>query len=119
MMKTLQTIIILLVLLLDVSVSAFYSFQQTVTRSITTEAAPTVEQAYQLGKTRLAKLHDSTTSELEQMLIDEVGVVEANTLHIIDEGSVSIQERMGIDRELSYVGVVKVDVSFVPHEYDD
>lgn len=108
-MKTLQTIIILLVLLLDVSVSAFYSFQQTVTRSITTEAAPTVEQAYQLGKTRLAKLHDSTTSELEQ----------ANTLHIIDEGSVSIQERMGIDRELSYVGVVKVDVSFVPHEYDD
>ena len=117
-MKTLQIIIVTSMLLASASASAFTTSKQSVTRTVMTEAATTSEDAHELAKNELARLHDCTTSELEQSLDADLGDIEANTMHLVDDGSVSVQERMNIDRQMSYVGVVEVNVSFVPQDRD-
>lgn len=117
-MKTLQTIIAAAMLLAVTTASAFMTPVQSVTRTMMTESASSSEDAHELGMNKLAQLHDCTTAELEQMLDADLGEIESNTLHLVDDGSVSIQERMNIDRQLSYVGVVEVNVSFVPNDSD-
>lgn len=117
-MKTLQIIIATTLLLASAGVAAFMTSEQSVTRTVMTEIATTSEGAYELGMNELARLHDCTTSELERYLDADSDDIEANTMHLVDDGSVSVQERMNIDRQMSYVGVVEVNVGFVPHDRD-
>lgn len=117
-MKKLPLLIAVSLLLTSLSATAAMFFEQSVSKTLTTITAPTKSAAYQLGVNKLAQLKDSSPSELERALGAPIGAVEANTMHLNDEGFIMIQERMDANGQLSYTAIVEVSVGFVPHSSD-
>ena len=117
-MKTLPTIIAASILLASVSATAGMSFEQSLTKTLTTSTVPTKAAALQLGADKLNQLKNSSTVQLENTLDVPFGEIESNTLHLKDEGYVSIEERMDANGQLGYAAVVEVNVGFVPHDSD-
>ena len=118
-MKTIQTIIATSILLATVNASAGSIVQRTETETLTTVAAATKAQAFQLGIDKLSQLASSSGQQLDRKLRVHSGYADIDTLKVNDGGFVTIQERMSSRGQLEYVGIVNVDFSYTESDNEN
>ena len=117
-MKTLTAMIAASVLLIGATTANADYFDTVTKETIVTGVTDSRAAAYQAGADKLSSLKSASP----YALADEVGLfgsdIEADTVHL-DEGSyVTVQERLGADGKIGYVGVVNAGVSYESHDDD-
>ena len=118
-MKTLTTLVAASVLLIGASAAQAYDFERHTKDTLTTETASSRAEAYQLGTSKLSQLQSASP----RALYNELGLysseaVETST-RLNDGAYVTIQERMGANGQLGYVGLVNVDVTYLEDRDND
>ncbi len=113
-MKTIPTIIAASLL-----VASFSATANSAHDVLLTSVAPTKAAAYELGLNKLSALKNSTSSQLGYTLNTPLGDVEDGTIQLKEGAYITVQERLGADGKVGYVGQVNVDVSYDIHNSDN
>ena len=113
-MKTIPTMIAAALLLASVTATA-----NTAHDVLLTSVAPTKAAAYELGLNKLSALKNSTSSQLGYTLNTPLGDVEDGSIQLKDGAYITVQERVGANGKVGYVGQVNVDVSYDMHDSDN
>ena len=118
-MKTLTSLLATSVLLISATAANAYNFQQHERDVLTTETASSRSEAYQLGANKLAQLQSASPRQLFNEL--DIASIDANKRSTrLNSGSyVTVQERMGSNGKIGFVGLVNVDVSYTEERDDD
>ncbi|PWQ93137.1 DUF3316 domain-containing protein [Leucothrix arctica] len=118
-MKTLTSLLVTSVLLISATAANASNFERHSKDILTTETASSRAEAYQLGTSKLSQLQSASPrqlfNELDIFSIDAV----VSSAHLEDGSFVTVQERMGANGKLGYVGLVNVDVSYNEERDDD
>ena len=118
-MKALTLLAATSVLLISATAANASYFGTTIKDTLTTETATTRAAAYQAGSDKLSELKSSSPRELSNELgLFSPDIIE-RSVKLESDGYVTIQERLGADGQLGYVGVVNVDVNYETNENDN
>ena len=111
-MKTLTSLVAASVLLIGASAAQAFDFEQHKKDTLTTETASSRAAAYQLGTSKLSQLQSASPrqlfNELDIFSID----ADVDSTQLNNGSFVTVQERMGANGQLGFVGLVNVDVSY-------
>ena len=115
--KTIPAMIAASLLLASVSASAESVVKRIESNIIKTSVVASQAEAFQLGQNKLSQINSTSQNKLSQLLRLHSGRPDLSTL-VLNEGAfITVQERMGANGQLSYVGLVNVDYSY--DEIDD
>jgi len=118
-MKALLTLAATSVLLISTSATSANFFGTTVKDILMTEKVSTRDEAYKAGTEKLSSLKASTPRELSHELnLFNSDIIE-RTVKLNSEGYVTVQERLGANGQLAYVGVVNIDVNYETNDNDN
>ncbi len=112
-MKTIPAIIATTLLLTSANAFAEAYTKRNDSNTLSLDAAQTRESAFQMGHNKLMQLQTLSSNELSRILHLHSSGYEANTLKLKDGGFVTVQEKMDASGKVSYVGLVKVDFSYL------
>ena len=118
-MKTLTALAAASILLISATAANASYFGTTVKDTIMTDTATTRAAAYQAGADKLSSLKSSSPRQLSNELsLFSPDIIE-RSVKLDSDGYVTVQERLGADGKVGYVGVVNVDVNYETHENDN
>ncbi len=115
-MKTIPAIIAATLLLASASVSAEIT-KRSDSSTFVMNSVQTKQSAYQLGQSKLIELQTLSPRQLSRALQVHSVTADVQTLKLNNGGYVTVQEKMDANGEIAYVGLVKVDFSYL--EIDD
>ncbi|MBV7299762.1 DUF3316 domain-containing protein [Enterovibrio paralichthyis] len=89
----------------------------TETRSIEMPAAENKQDAYDWAYVQLQNLQSQTPEQLKKSLkVWSPSNIKSNSLHLKDQGFVTVEERMNNDGDLEYVGIANVRYHYLNRE---
>ncbi|PWQ96710.1 DUF3316 domain-containing protein [Leucothrix arctica] len=118
-MKTLTSLVAASVLLIGASAAQAYDFEQHTKDTLTTETASSRAAAYQLGTNKLSQLQSASPSQLFNELDIFAIDADVDSAKLQNGSYVTVQERMGANGQLGFVGLVNVDVSYNEDRHSD